>query len=1058
MHMKHRALHSLAVLFVVLCSTGWAQVRPVPNTGFEAALNGLPREWTILTAPETKNIPRWDTTASHSGRASLLIDNTVPGASTAVSGPVELAVGHLYRLSGWIRTSGVQADPTSRYPTALAATLTMASFPFTMSTPAVAGTRDWARVEVLFFATRTTDRVNLHLGFNGTATGKAWFDDVLLEEVNDIGAYIPLQTVKWFGPAFRYTDKGWINVHIEGKPYERGYQYGTLLAPEISSYMEKLAFRQNGDNPRAGWNELRTLTDALMLRLYDQEYLEEMQGIADGAAAAGSKIQGRTVNLLDIVTVNSAVDISQLGSALTETAHPLSGRSFRKDEEEARAAERLHKCSSFLANGNASRDGQIVFGQLFMWAGYTGVHWDVICDVQPAKGHRLVYQTFPGGIHSGSDFYINDAGIMIGETTVMQTPFNAKGEPQSSRIRKAAQYASSIDDVVRILTTNNNGLYTNDWLIGDIQANETAILLLGTETWKLWRSSKKDFPGGTDGFYWSVNNAKDPGVRGEYIPDPSNAPFDVVYGNSNRDLAFVSYYAREKGRIDELGAVNALATSPINRPHACDGKVTNTTLASHMMFLAHYGKVTLREKLVDKNSRLMPDLPNAIPHLTLGYTVINPVYIAEQLKGKRPATVKDQRPVARYAAVESLYTVNKKELWLNTVLPATEGDNWFVSGTAAYWQMLNGLPSDPAAAASQLGDGFAEMGCRLQYTMDHEGSIAPVAAQRVYDRYGHYVIPRIRGTIALHQLRLFLGNAAFMKLMTTVHDRYKNKPMTTAQFLSLATSTGGAVAGDVVRQWITRDDLPAPAVSASAVCAGDTWTVTVTVKQAGVPYRFASAVAIESERAKEWRPIVVQGAGDTFTFTVKEKPLRVAFDPGNDIPVRRENNASYANLFDDFSSVQIVYGTARQLEANHTLALRYQTMIADQFVEYLLPLRQDADMSREIMAEHDLVVLGGAADNALADTLARAAGITLGRNSFTWQGKAYTDPDDGLFVAFPNPFARNRTVYLFAGNSALQLQQMTKRHQPLPTWAVFKAESVATRGFLDPVSSTVAVQ
>ena len=199
---------------------------------------------------------------------------------------------------------------------------------------------------------------------------------------------------------------------------------------------------------------------------------------------------------------------------------------------------------------------------------------------------------------------------------------------------------------MRILTTSNNGLYTNDWLIGDTKTDETAILLLGTATHKLWRSSKKDFPGGTDGFYWSVNNAKDPVVRGEYIPDPSNAPFDVVYGNVNRDLAFYQYYQRRKGKIDELDAVNVMATSPINRPHACDGKITNSTLASHMMFLAHYGKVTLREKLVDKNSRLMPDLPNAIPHLTLGYTVINPVYIADQLKGKRPASVPEVKRIS----------------------------------------------------------------------------------------------------------------------------------------------------------------------------------------------------------------------------------------------------------------------------------------------------------------------------------------------------------------------------------------------------------------------------
>ncbi len=1046
------ALHVLLTIsLLMLFADAGAQVLPLSNPGFEQGKDRVPSGWSgAMTGSRTA--PAWDTTVAHAGRGSIAIVHTEAGSSTAVSGPVGLTVGHLYRLSVWIRTSGVEADPMSRYPTALAATATMESFPFTMHAPSVAGTREWDRVEILFFATRATDRVMLRLGHNGTATGTAWFDDVRVEEVNDIGAYIPPETVQWFGPAFRYTDKGWINVHIEGKPYERGYQYGSLLAPEIVAYMDKLAVRQNGDNPRGGWNELRTLTDALMLRQYDQEYLEEMQGIADGAAAASAKIHGRTLNLLDIVTINSAVDLSQLGSALTETAHPLSGRSFRKDEEEARAAERLHKCSSFLANGNASRDGRIVFGQLFMWSGYTGIHWDVICDVQPARGHRLVYQTFPGGIHSGSDFYINDAGIMIGETTVMQTPFNIKGEPQSSRIRKAAQYASSIDDVARILTTGNNGLYTNDWLIGDTKTDETAILLLGTATHKLWRSSKKDFPGATDGFYWSVNNAKDPVVRREYIPDPSNAPFDVVYGNSNRDLAFYEYYQRRKGQIDELDAVNIMATSPINRPHACDGKITNSTLASRMMFLAHYGKVTLREKVVDKNSRLMPDLPHAVPHLTLGYTVVNPVYVADRLKGKRPTAVQEAKKTVRYAEVESVYTVAKKGLWLNTVLPATDGDNWFVSGTAAYWQMLNGLATDVSGAAAGCSDAFADQSCRLQYTMDHEGPLAPADARRVYDRYGHYVIPRIRGTFALHQLRLLMGNASFLALMNRVHDQYANKPITTARFLDAVQSAGGPQAVAAVRQWITRDDLPAPVVSASVAETGDVWTLTLRVQQPGTPYTFISSVAIETAGETEWKPVTVTGSDQQFTFTTKKKPVRCVFNPGNDIPVRRENNAVYGNLFDDFRTVQIVYGTGRQTEAHHTLALRYQTMLADQFVEYLLPLRQDAQIAPEVMQDHDLVVLGGAADNTLADSLARAAGIVLGRSSFRWKGKTYADPDDGLFLALPNPLARGRMVYLFAGNSALQLYQMTKRHQSLPTWAVFKGETVVLRGYLEPAA------
>jgi hypothetical protein len=40
-----------------------------------------------------------------------------------------------------------------------------------------------------------------------------------------------------FGGGYRYWQDGWIVLHIEGAPYERGVQHGRLLAPEIAAYL-----------------------------------------------------------------------------------------------------------------------------------------------------------------------------------------------------------------------------------------------------------------------------------------------------------------------------------------------------------------------------------------------------------------------------------------------------------------------------------------------------------------------------------------------------------------------------------------------------------------------------------------------------------------------------------------------------------------------------------------------------------------------------------------------------------------------------------------------------
>src|SRR5947207_4898359 len=94
------------------------------------------------------------------------------------------------------------------------------------------------------------------------------------------------QSVQRYGPAYRYPQAGWIVLHIEGEPYQRGEQHGRLLASEIAAYVRCCASLHNPKAPDEGWKLTRTLVNALFLRQFEAEYLEEMKGIADGAAAA----------------------------------------------------------------------------------------------------------------------------------------------------------------------------------------------------------------------------------------------------------------------------------------------------------------------------------------------------------------------------------------------------------------------------------------------------------------------------------------------------------------------------------------------------------------------------------------------------------------------------------------------------------------------------------------------------------------------------------------------------------------------------------------------------
>jgi hypothetical protein len=279
--------------------------------------------------------------------------------------------------------------------------------------------------------------------------------------------------------------------------------------------------------------------------------------------------------------------------------------------------------------------------------------------------------------------------------------------------------------------------------------------------------------------------------------------------------------------------------------------------------------------------------------------------------------------------------------------------------------------------------------------------------------------------------------------MNAVHTRFREKPMSTAQFISVAEETSGQAVRSVIMPWLERDDLPIVRLTASV--AGE--DLTLRVQQTGTPYFFSVTVEIVTEKGSVWRVVRVKSADERVILKVPDKPLTVVFNAGNDIPVQRSESATLSNFFDDFSSTTIVYGTCRQIEANHTAALKFQTVLADQFTETFAPLRQDAEMNEGEMGKRDLIVLGGSADNSIAALCAARIGITLGKNMFSWRGKVFADPDDGMFVACANPVNPSRNVYLYVSNSALQQYQMTKRFQPLPSWALFKGEQVVERGY-----------
>ncbi|HSQ34495.1 MAG TPA: hypothetical protein VLQ89_00740, partial [Candidatus Binatia bacterium] len=190
-----------------------------------------------------------------------------------------------------------------------------------------------------------------------------------------------------------------------------------------------------------------------------------------------------------------------------------------------------------------------------------------------------------------------------------------------------------------------------------------------------------------------------------------------------------------------------------------------------------------------------------------------------------------------------------------------------------------------ADAAGFMRDQLAEMNNRLLFLTAREGGLAPLQTKRAYDRYGHYQIPRIRGTFLLHQLRLALGNDAFSRFMKDVHARFRNRAISNPQFMALLRNASPALT-DVADQWLARPDLPQPRLKAGCRPDGERWKVTLEIEQPQTaPFRFWTSVCLQTEKKSFWKLIEVRGGRQTIEFILAEKPRRLVFNAGNDIPV-----------------------------------------------------------------------------------------------------------------------------------------------------------------------------
>ncbi len=586
-------------------------------------------------------------------------------------------------------------------------------------------------------------------------------------------------------------------VAHRGRAYERGYQHGQLLAAEIVDFIKKRATCRSVKAPTEAWRDVRTLVNALFLRRYDAEYLEEMKGIADGAAAAGAKYDDRPVDLIDIVTLNSDMEVNYLAPGVHATATGLDDETYHQpiNTERPHAAE--EHCSAFAATAPATADGEIIFGHITMCGLADAHHYNVWLDLQPKAGHRIVMQSYPGGIMSGLDYYINSAGILVLETTIRQTDFDITGLALASRIRQAVQYAGTIDKAIKILSTANNGLYSNEWMLADINTGEIAMFELGTHTSKLWRSSRDEWPGGTRGFYWGCNNAKDMEVRKESLPTLGGKPGNLVLHPADRDRTWLRLFHEHQGKLTVDFGFEAFTTAPLAGFPSCDAKFTTTKLAKELKSWALFGPPLGRAWTPTEEDR--EQCPGLQPLVSNDWTLVS--VDAVGAAPAKPPALADAAPFPEEKEDRFDKPVSLSAAWRGTLLPKSDADTWLAAGNAGFEKVVALERGLKVAAKGEELDRTARDRLEVALFVRRSQWLTGVArlghdvplldTQFDWDTDSWYHIAAGKGVLLLAALRQEIGAATFDKLMDDFGTEHAGKETSTDEFRTAAEKASG---------------------------------------------------------------------------------------------------------------------------------------------------------------------------------------------------------------------------------------------------------------------------
>ncbi len=357
--------------------------------------------------------------------------------------------------------------------------------------------------------------------------------------------------------------------------------------------------------------------------------------------------------------------------------------------------------------------------------------------------------------------------------------------------------------------------------------------------------------------------------------------------------------------------------------------------------------------------------------------------------------------------------------WGNGVVVDEREGNWSEALATYYANYLAAERESPAAAAAYRRRGVLRFSLHAPPGADYPVSMFETKTSKLDDAVGY-----TKGAMLVHHLRRTVGDEVFWPTMREVAQAHIGTRVGWSTFVNALAQRSGRPLQEWVGQWLHRTGAPDLRLEDVRVTPqAEGYRISGVVAQEGEPYTLALPVRVDTSRGPYRATLPVTQARTRFALPVSGLPVRLTLDPEDlvfhRLPPAAQTPCLNRTLYG--GPLLCVYPEDPQ-DARNPIYRRLAEKAAADRDGRAIP---ESEVTSRLLADRSLLLFGAPTAHPLLRRLLQPeVGLpSVEAQAFTLRGVRHAGEMDAVLATATRVGAPERTVTLYAGNSAAALER-----------------------------------